>query len=79
MTLWHVYFMREHTKAHHTNKVYDTDFEEEDQPISSREFFKDAFDGRSEWAVHLRGFRTREGLTQLHLARVLRNKTESNF
>lgn len=31
-------------------------------------FFQDAFGDRPEWAVHLKGFRTREGLTQSELA-----------
>lgn len=61
--------MRGHTREHHTNKVYCK--EEIDQPISAREFFQNAFDDRPEWAVHLRGFRIREGLTQLELAKRL--------
>ena len=51
------------------NKIYS--YEDVDQPISAREFFKDAFGGRPEWAVHLRGFRVREGLTQVELAKRL--------
>lgn len=60
--------MREHIREHHTNKQL---YEVNDKPASAREFFRDAFGDRPEWAVHLRGFRTREGLTQLELAKEL--------
>lgn len=58
--------MQEHTREHHTNKAYYA--KKIDQPVSAREFFQNAFGERPEWAVHLRGFRIREGLTQLELA-----------
>lgn len=36
--------------------------------ITAEEFFNKHFAGRPEWAVSLRGYRTREGLTQAQLA-----------
>jgi DNA-binding XRE family transcriptional regulator len=61
--------MRGHTREHRTNKICYND--EIDRPISAREFFQNTFGDRPEWAVHLRGFRIREGLTQLELAQRL--------
>lgn len=48
------------------NKIHS--YDDTHHPISARHFFQDAFGDRPEWAVHLRGFRTRKGLTQLELA-----------
>ena len=39
-----------------------------DATISADDFFKKHFAGRPEWAVSLKGYRTREGLTQMQLA-----------
>lgn len=61
--------MRERTREHRTSKASYP--EEAEQAISAREFFQDAFGQRPEWAVHLRGFRVRDGLTQLQLAQRL--------
>ena len=41
---------------------------EETGAITSEEFFKKHFAGLPEWAVSLRGYRTRENLTQARLA-----------
>lgn len=61
--------MRGHTKEHHTNKLYYS--ENINESTSARDFFQNAFGDRPEWAVHLRGFRVREGLTQIELAKKL--------
>lgn len=64
--------MREYIRERHTSRAYYSQDEDIDQPISAHEFFRGAFVGdRPEWAVHLRGFRVREGLTQLELAQLL--------
>ena len=39
-----------------------------EETISAEDFFEKHFAGRPEWAVSLRGYRTREGLTQMQLA-----------
>jgi DNA-binding XRE family transcriptional regulator len=62
--------MRGHTRMHLMSKV-DYTKEDNDPPISAIEFFQDAFGERPEWAVHLKGLRTREGLTQFALAEKL--------
>jgi plasmid maintenance system antidote protein VapI len=64
--------MQEHTRKHHIERVvYSEKKSEEEKPMSIGEFIQENFADLPNWAIVLRGFRNREGLSQKSLGELI--------
>ena len=63
--------MRAHTRTLHTEKYVSREVKHIETPMSIEDLFKGSFGDMPTWAVNLRGFRNREGLTQADLSEII--------
>lgn len=63
--------MQERTRKHHIDRIVYKEESDEDRPMSIEDFIQENFGDLPNWAIVLRGFRNREGLSQKSLGELL--------